>query len=275
MPKLTKVNIQELVSASKKYVNDQLKKADVDKNKVLTRTEAKKLAADLKDNFDASGFKLPNGSVKAADVAKEFVVMMEAWAKASDTNGDGYLSTTEAKALPKTLRDNYVNWVGAQETTLTTGKYQSRDLTPKARIAEHEAKFGKQAIGYEKALELALKAVATDTDSGLPSFVSEFGGPDGNGLTDKKKIDAEVRAAEGGLHRADQDDRRDSHGREAERRVDLQRLDRGSGRPRAVGHHRPQVGRRVGHQLQLIRAGAGLTRSRRVWSRPPHPAERW
>jgi len=194
MPKLTKVNIQELVSASKKYVNDQLKKADVDKNQVLTRTEAKKLAADLKDNFDASGFKLPNGSVKAADVAKEFVVMMEAWAKASDKNGDGYLSTTEAKALPKTLRDNYVNWVGAQETTLTTGKYQSRDLTPKARIAEHETKFGKQAVGYEKALELALKAVATDTDSGLPAFVSEFGGPDGNGLTDKKKIDAEVRA---------------------------------------------------------------------------------
>lgn len=194
MPKLTKVNISELVNASKKYVNDQLKKADVDKNKVLTKTEAKKLAKDLQDNFDASQFKLPNGSVKAADVAKEFVVMMEAWAKASDANGDGYLSSTEAKALPKTLRDNYVNWVGAQESTLTTGKYVSRDLTPKSRIAEHERAFGKQAIGYDKALELALKAVATDTESGLPSFVAEFGGADGNGLTDKKKIDAEVRA---------------------------------------------------------------------------------
>lgn len=194
MPKLTKVNIQELVTASKKYVKDQLAKADVDKNKVLTRTEAKKLAADLRDNFDASGFKLPNGSVKAADVAKEFVVMMEAWAKASDKNGDGYLSTTEAKALPKTLRDNYVNWVAAQETTLTPGStYVSRDLTPKARIAEHERAYGKHAVGYEKALAAALKAVATDADSGLPSFVREFGGPDGDGLSDPKKIDAEVR----------------------------------------------------------------------------------
>lgn len=194
MPKLNKVNISELVNASKKYVNDQLKKADVDKNKVLTKTEAKKLAKDLQDNFDASQFKLPNGSVKAADVAKEFVVMMEAWAKASDKNGDGYLSTTEAKALPKTLRDNYVNWSAAQESTLAGGKYVSRDLTPKSRIAEHERAFGKHAIAYEKALELALKAVATDTESGLPAFVAEFGGPDNMGLTDKKKIDAEVRA---------------------------------------------------------------------------------
>lgn len=195
MPKLTKVSINELVTASKKYVDDQLKKADVNKNKVLTRTEAKKLAADLQDNFSASQFALPNGSVKAADVAKEFVVMMEAWARASDKNGDGYLSKTEAKALPKTLRDNYVNYLDAQSTKITTtGRYEVRDTTPKARIAEHEAAFGKHEISYAQALELAIKAVATDRDAGLPSFVAEFGGPDGNGLSDPKKIDAEVRA---------------------------------------------------------------------------------
>lgn len=197
MPKLTKVSINELVTASKKYVDDQLKKADVNKNKLLTRTEAKKLAADLQDNFDASQFKLPSGSVKVADVAKEFVVMMEAWARASDKNGDGYLSKTEAKALPKTLRDNYVNYLDAQSakvTTTSTGKYEVRDTTPKARIAEHEAAFGKHEISYAKALEIGIKAVATDRDAGLPSFVSEFGGPDGNGLSDPKKIDAEVRA---------------------------------------------------------------------------------
>lgn len=196
MPKLTKVNINELVTASKKYVDDQLKKADVNKNQLLTRTEAKKLAEDLKDNFDASQFKLPSGSVKAADVAKEFVVMMEAWARASDKNGDGYLSTTEAKALPKTLRDNYANYLEVQSSklTTTTGKYQSRDTTPAGRIAEHEREFGKHAVGYDKALTIALNAVATDIDAGLPSFVREFGGPDGNGLSDPKKIDAEVKA---------------------------------------------------------------------------------
>lgn len=196
MPKLTKVNINELVTASKKYVADQLKKADLNKNQLLTKTEAKKLAADLKDNFDASQFKLPSGSVKAADVAKEFVVMVEAWARASDKNGDGYLSKTEAKALPKTLRDNYANYLSAQESKLTdnTGAYTSRDTTPASRIADHERAFGKHAVGYDKALGIALKAVATDKDSGLPAFVAEFGGPDGAGLSDPKKIDAEVRA---------------------------------------------------------------------------------
>jgi hypothetical protein len=196
MPKLTKVNINELVTASKKYVDDQLKKADLNKNSVLTKTEAKRLAKDLQDNFDASQFKLPSGSVKAADVAKEFVVMMEAWARATDKNGDGYLSTTEAKALPKTLRDNLTNYLSAQESQLTsnTGKYVSRDTTPASRIADHERAFGRHAVSYDKALGLALKAVATDPDAGLPSFVREFGGPDGTGLSDPKKIDAEVRA---------------------------------------------------------------------------------
>lgn len=195
MPKLSKVSITELVAASKAHVAAQLKKADLNHDKVLTRTEAKQLAKDLQDNFDASQFKLPSGSVKAADVAKEFVVMVEAWAKASDKNGDGYLSATEAKALPKSLRDNYANYLDAQSAKLTpAGKYQARDVTPAGRAAEHERAYGKQAISYDKALAIALKAVATDPDSGLPAFVKEFGGPDGNGLSDPKKIDAEVRA---------------------------------------------------------------------------------
>ena len=197
MPKLNKVSITELVAASKIYANSQIKKADLNKNQLLTKTEAKKLAADLQDNFDASQFKLPSGSVKVADVAKEFVVMMEAWARASDKNGDGYLSKTEAKALPKNLRDNYANYLQAEEqklTPATTGKYVSRDVTPSGLAAKHERLYGKHAISYDKALELALKAVATDTESGLPAFVAEFGGPDGAGLDDPKKIDAEVRA---------------------------------------------------------------------------------
>ncbi|MHB8877065.1 MAG: hypothetical protein ACYC8T_25500 [Myxococcaceae bacterium] len=195
MPKITKVKIDDLVAASKKYVDAQLKSADVNHNKLLSPTEAKRLAADLRDNFDSSGFKLPSGSVKAADVAKEFVVMMEAWAKASDKNHDGYLSTTETRSLPKVLRDNVENYMKAQEkAAVTTGSYTTRDTTPKARIQEHLAAFGSQPISYEKAFAIALKAVATEEESGLPAFVREFGGPDGAGLSDPKKIDAEVKA---------------------------------------------------------------------------------
>jgi hypothetical protein len=195
MPRLTKVNISELVEASKRYVDQQLKKADVNGNKVLTKTEAKKLAKDLQDNFDASQFKQASGSVKAKDVAKEFVVMMEAWAKAADGNRDGYLSTTEVKQLPKTLRDNVLGYMEAQSAKVTTSAgYSSRDVTPAGRVAQHEAAFGKHAIGYDKALGLALKAVAT-AEEGLAGFAAEFGGPDGDPLTDSKAIAAAAKAA--------------------------------------------------------------------------------
>lgn len=194
MPKITKVKIDDLVAASQRYVDTQLKAADVNRNKLLTPTEAKRLAADLRDNFDSSQFKLPNGSVKVADVAKEFVVMMQAWAQAADKNHDGYLSTTETKALPKNLRDNVVNFMHTQEkAVVSTGGYSTRDTTPAARIREHLSAFGTQPIDYQKAFAIAIKAVATEKESGLPAFVSEFGGPDGSGLTDPKKIAAEVK----------------------------------------------------------------------------------
>lgn len=196
MPKVSKVSIQELVTASKKYVADQVKKADVNKNGLLSPTEAKGLAADLKDNFDASQFKLSWGSVRADDVAREFVVMMEAWARASDTNGDGYLSREEAKKLPRALRDNYVNYVSAQERKVEPGRdgeYQTRDVTPRAAVTAQERAYGPHAVSYADALERAIDAVATDQDVGLASFVAEFGGPDGYGLSDPEAIKAEVR----------------------------------------------------------------------------------
>lgn len=196
MPRLSKVNISELVEASKRYVDQQIKKADVNQNQVLTKTEARKLAKDLQDNFDASQFKLPAGSVKAKDVAKEFVVMMEAWAKAADGNRDGYLSTTEVKQLPRTLRDNVLGYLEAQSAKVATSSgYSSRDVTPTGRVAAHEAAFGKHAVGYDKALGLALKAVATDAEAGLAAFAAEFGGPDGDGLSDARAIAAAAKAA--------------------------------------------------------------------------------
>lgn len=196
MPRLSKVNINDLVQASKKYVDAQIKKADVNKNKLLSKTEAKRLAADLKDNFDASQFKLGTGSVRASDVAREFVVMMEAWAKAADTNHDGYLSTTEVKKLPSTLRDNVLNYISAQSTqVVSTGSYTSRDVTPPGRAAEHERAFGKHAVDYKQALAIALKAVATDDESGLAGFAREFGGPDGAGLDESRAIASAAKAA--------------------------------------------------------------------------------
>ncbi|MDP2270290.1 MAG: hypothetical protein Q8N23_30510 [Archangium sp.] len=195
MPRLTKVKIEDLVAASKRYVDAQLKQADVNGNKLLTKTEARRLAKDLQDNFEASQFKLPSGSARVSDVAREFVVMMEAWAHAVDKNRDGAISTTEVKQLPRPLRDNVLNFIDRQsEQVSTAGAYASRDTTPASRIAAHDRAFGPSAVSYQDALARALQAVATDADSGLPGFVREFGGPDGAGVDDPKKLAAEVKA---------------------------------------------------------------------------------
>ncbi|MBI3180985.1 MAG: hypothetical protein HYZ28_02445 [Myxococcales bacterium] len=193
MAKITKVRIDDLVAASRSYVEVQLKKADVSKNGLISPTEAKRLAKDLRDNFADSQFKLPAGSVSAKDVAREFVVMMEAWAKATDKNGDGYLSSAEAKKLPKNLRDNFANYLDAQQrTAVTSGALTTRDTTPAGRVDQHLRAFGRSAISYEDAFARALKAVASDQESGLPAFAREFGGPDGQPLEDERKIAAEV-----------------------------------------------------------------------------------
>ncbi len=193
MAKVNSANIQELVAASKRYVDSQVKAANTNRNAYLTPTEAKTLSADLRDNFAASQFKTAWGSVKASDVSREFVVMMEAWANAADKNGDGRLSRTEAKSMPKSLQDNVTNYLASLEREVQgSGEYTTRNTSPAGRVQEHLDAFGASAISYEQAFAKGLEAVATD-EYGLSMFVREFGGPDGQGLTDPAAIKAEVK----------------------------------------------------------------------------------
>ncbi len=193
MPKVTSADITDLVAASGRYIDAQLKKANITKSAYVTSTKAKKLAPDLQDNFAASQFKNDKGSVKASDLKREFLVMMAAWANDADKNGDGRVSLSEAMSMPKSLRDNVINYIDSLNRDVqSAGEYTTRNTTPAGRVQEHLDAFGKTAISYEKAFELALKAVATD-EYGLPSFVKDFGGPDGNGLTKPAEIKAEVK----------------------------------------------------------------------------------
>jgi hypothetical protein len=193
MPKITSVSISELVAASGKYVDAQVKKVNTNRNAYVTPTEAKQLAPDLQDNFAQSQFKTAWGSVKASDLSREFMVMMSAWANAADKNGDGRVSLTEAMSMPKNLQDNVANYIASfNRQVQTVAEYTTRNTTPAGRVAEHLAAFGSHAVSYEDAFEKAIKAVATD-EYGLSMFVKEFGGPDGGELTDPVKIKAEVK----------------------------------------------------------------------------------
>jgi hypothetical protein len=191
MPKITKVRIDDLVSAANKYVDGQIARADLNKDKKLTPTEAKKLAVDLRDNFGDSQFKNRGGSVTAADLKREFLVSIEAWARASDKNNDGFISITETKSLPANLRDNVLNYISAQQSSVSTsGGLTTRDTSVKAEVTAQTSEFG--GIPYADAFAKALDAAATD-ENGLKMFVAEYGGPNGDGLSDPRQIDAAVK----------------------------------------------------------------------------------
>lgn len=172
MPKVLKVPVDALVSASKVYAQSKVDAANLNHDTVLSPTEAKRLAADLHDNYDASGFKLPSGSVRTKDLVNEFVTLMEAFAHQA-ADGDGMVDTGDADKFPKPLRDNLVDYIHAQQhTQVSTGNYSARDVTPKARIDEQLRAYPQTRISYKDAFAKAVKELAT-SENGLRYFFGE------------------------------------------------------------------------------------------------------
>jgi hypothetical protein len=112
MPKPLRIGVNDLIGASKQYLADRVKKANLDNNAYLTQAEAKKLPADLRDNYDTFR-KAGHPRVSVKKFSDNFVKYVAVSARAADKNKDGVLTATEAKALPKDLRDNFLSYVKA------------------------------------------------------------------------------------------------------------------------------------------------------------------
>ena len=105
-------SINAFVSSARSYVTSSVRKANVDANPYLTRAEAKALPKDLKDNYETHRV-LGNGNdrVAANKFIQKFTDYVAVKAHQADANGDGLLSTAEAKKLPKDVRDNFANFL--------------------------------------------------------------------------------------------------------------------------------------------------------------------
>jgi hypothetical protein len=114
MPNRVRVGVGELIGASKKYLEAEVKKANLNGNAYLTLEEAKKLPADLRDNYE-SFRKAGNARVSVKQFTESFTSYVAKSANAADKNKDGVLTKTDAKALPKDLRDNFLNYVTATQ----------------------------------------------------------------------------------------------------------------------------------------------------------------
>lgn len=112
MPTRIRVGIGDLVAATKQYVEAEVKKANLNGNAYLTLEEAKKLPADLQDNFEAFR-KAGHTRVSVRQFTETFVDYVSKSAAAADQNQDGTLTKTDAKKLPKDLRDNFLTYVSS------------------------------------------------------------------------------------------------------------------------------------------------------------------
>jgi hypothetical protein len=141
MPNVTKKKIADYVKASRKYAQDAVGKANVNKNANLTAAEAKALPKDLQDNY--ANFKKYGkvSTVKAQAFVDGFESYVSQAATAADKNKDGCLSAAEAKNLPKDLQDNYANYV-AGKTTPPSGSQVKLDAALKALDIEPFTDYG-------------------------------------------------------------------------------------------------------------------------------------
>ena len=108
---MSSVKVADFISSSAKYIRANVAKANKNGNTYLTKTEAKSLAPDLKDNFENHRWGAQdNGSVTASKFVTRFTDYVAVMAKRADTNHDGVISTAESKKLPVDLQDNFKNY---------------------------------------------------------------------------------------------------------------------------------------------------------------------
>lgn len=124
MPSPIRVGVSDLVAASRRYVEERVARANVNHNGYLTTAEAQKLPKDLRDNFEAFRKSHPRVSVK--QFTKDFTEYVAKSAKAADKNNDGVLTATDARRLPKDLRDNFLNYVQATQGPTPTPKTETQ-----------------------------------------------------------------------------------------------------------------------------------------------------
>lgn len=117
-----KVKISEFVASTKRYAKKAALAADKDKNNKLSKTEAKGLPKDLRDDYARQA--KTKSVITPAGFAQDQAAYVAASAKQADADGDGLLSAAEAKNLPRSLKNNYADYVanaGTQSTPAAGG----------------------------------------------------------------------------------------------------------------------------------------------------------
>jgi hypothetical protein len=111
---MANIGVKEFIRGSKAYVQDNVKKANVDGNPYLTKAEAKKLPKDLRDNFENHRVGAQdNFRVSVKKFETNYVKYVAVQATRADKDGDGILNARDMTRLPRDLKDNVANYIEA------------------------------------------------------------------------------------------------------------------------------------------------------------------
>ncbi len=161
-----KVKIADFAKSARAYAQAQLKQANLDGNTTLSLAEAARLPADLQDNF------VKHGKVKVSlkTFVDDFVKTITEGAKLADKNGDGYLTKTDGRRLPASVRDNFNSYVAAFRDPWAPASSVNDD-TAAGTIDAHLAAWGTPAISYADAFARAVDAVLTEEEGETPRAI--------------------------------------------------------------------------------------------------------
>lgn len=110
MASIPALRTADFIRRSASYIRANVNKANVDQNPYLTKAEAKKLPADIRDNFNNHRFGAQdNATVTAKKFIERYSNYVAVNAKKADKNNDGWVTSLEVKNLPVDLRDNFWN----------------------------------------------------------------------------------------------------------------------------------------------------------------------
>lgn len=194
MPTTTpKVKVSDFTRASRSYVETELKKANLDGNSSISLAEAARLPKDLQDNF----VKHAKVTVSTKTFISEFMKSVTDGAKKADGNKDGYLTLSDGKKLPETVRDNFKAYVTATKDVFNQGTgVNVKDTTKASTLAAHQREYGDARVTYKDAFKKAIDAVLKSEEGETPrAILKEFAEPP---MT-KAQLDAEMKKIFKGL----------------------------------------------------------------------------
>jgi hypothetical protein len=114
----SKMKIAEFVASTARYAKKAGLAADKNKDGKVSRTEAKSLPVDLRDDY-ARQAKLKS-TITPGGFARDQAAYVAAASRRADKNKDGVLTKTEAKSLAAALKNNYENYAASLGSTPVT-----------------------------------------------------------------------------------------------------------------------------------------------------------